>query len=157
MVLLDAGVIHLPVANLPQPDVPAKVNKAEQSQQAVPVRPKTVSPVVSHDKPTQKKPVKHHAEESPQPVTEPVICDQSKARAVRKKAQEIAVITEQGGVLSVTLGKDWAYYSPGIKRSFVERFVASDTCLRGSPRSIIFYFRGEQVASTDIHGGIEFK
>lgn len=157
IVLLDAGVIHLPAVNLSQTDEPAKIDRIENSQPAVPPQPKKEKSRVSRARPAKDIPAKPPAAELPQTVAEPIICDQNDARAVRKKAQELSVITEQGGVLVVTLGKDWAYYTPGIKRSFIERFTASDTCLQGGPRSIVFYFRGKQVAIADIHGAIELK
>lgn len=156
MVFIDIGVIRLPAPVAPQSDTGADAAKPEGSEgvtrQVVKSVSRTVAKIVAKDKSTA-----GSGETSTKAVTEPVICDQAKALAVRKKAQEIAVIVEQGKVLNVTLGKEWAYYTPGIRRSFVERFAASDTCLHGGARQIRFYFRGEQVASTDAHGAIELK
>jgi hypothetical protein len=154
MVLIDMGMIQLPEFTAPRPGIKThETEKAPQHQQsemkAATRKPPTAKP---HDKP-----VDIISSSIPQAVTEPVRCDRTNALAVRKKAQEMSVISEQGTILNVTLGKDWAYYTPGIRRSFIERFTASDTCLHGSPRTIHFYYRGKEVAVTDTHGAIVMK
>jgi len=156
MVLFDVGGIRLPAPEAPQSEVKGDADTQASSGPVTRKVVKSVSKALSRAVSKEKGPA-HSTSSATKPVTEPVICDQVEAMAVRKKAQEIAVIVEQGQLLSVTLGEAWAYYTPGIRQSFVARFAASDTCLRGSPREIRFFFRGEQVAATDVHGGIELK
>jgi len=152
MVLIDTNVIPLPQIagersgenkknETPNKAKPTLHNKERQVTIAAP----------------KKKPLVQNKKSDVKAIAEPLICDKREALAVRKKAQEIAVITEQGKVLTVTLGEGWAYYTPGIRQSFVERFFASDTCLHGRPREIRFYFRGDEVASTDTRGAIVLK
>jgi hypothetical protein len=86
-----------------------------------------------------------------------MLCDREEARAIRDKAREIAVFSERDDVLHVLLGEAWAYYSPGIRRSFVERIAAADTCLQGRGRNIRFFFKGEEVAGSDPYGSVELK
>lgn len=155
MVLIDANVIDLPQPET-KPQEAGKTSEAQKPRKSV-VRPKAPYAHRTTAKRTpRKKPVAEQSE-AERFSTEPVICDKEEAIAVRKKAQEIAVIMAQGKELNITLGDAWAYYTPGIRRSFVERFAASDTCLHGMPRPIHFFYHGEEVASTDIHGGVELK
>lgn len=155
MVLINANVIDLPQPES-KPVEAGKTGETQKPRKSV-VRSKAPSASRSTAKSTPRKEPVAEQPEADKFSTEPVICDRKEAIAVRKKAQEIAVIMVQGKELNITLGDAWAYYSPGIRRSFVERFAASDTCLHGIPRPIHFFYHGEEVASTDIHGGVELK
>jgi len=156
MVLIDMGTIPLP-----QPG-PRKTLSSAQSEPAKPHKPVKQAKITSGNRRAVKstiptRPVADKPLASDKVISESVLCDRDAALAVRKKAQEIALLIEQGKVLNVTLGEGWAYYSPGLRRSFVERFSAADTCLNGAPRQIHFFFHGEEVASSDIHGGVGLK
>lgn len=87
--------------------------------------------------------------------TEPLICDQEMAKKIRAKAREIAEISEAPGVLSVRLRKQWAYYSPGIRESFLQAFAESDACLQGHSREIRFFYQGEQIAISRALKGLQ--
>lgn len=88
---------------------------------------------------------------------EPMLCDRKAAQAVRDKARSLATISEQGGILMLRLGRDWEYYSPGHRRSFVQAFADADLCLQGQARAISFSFRGEKVATVSAEGAVEMK
>jgi hypothetical protein len=150
MVLLDAELITLPSLDITPERPVANKPAARESVDSAPKASTQTHPKTTTVQQSVAAPVPHVA-------NEPVICDQKKALAVRKSAREVAVIAEQGAVLSVTLNPEWAYYSAGIRRSFIERFVVSDTCLQGRSRVIHFYFRGERIAITDTFGGIDMK
>lgn len=112
-----------------------------------------------------------HAQPTPQPLTEPEIipalppapehepiaCNKKKAEAIRDKARELAEIVSYDNHLVVKLGKEWAYYSDSVKRSFVVKFIDSDTCLNGKSRAIEFSYQGKLYASADPERGVMFE
>ncbi|MCW9088502.1 MAG: zinc ribbon domain-containing protein [Gammaproteobacteria bacterium] len=75
-----------------------------------------------------------------------LVCNREMARKIRAKALEIAEISESDGVLNVRMRQQWAYYTPGIRRSFLEAFAESDACLEGGSRRIHFFYGGEMFA-----------
>lgn len=91
---------------------------------------------------------------APETLTEALLCDMEVARRVRLKAREIAEISESEGVLRVRLRRQWAYYSPGVRRSFFTAFAESDACLQGRTREIHFYYNGEKIAVSRAPGGL---
>lgn len=95
--------------------------------------------------------------EPKQAMSEPIDCNREKALAVRDKARSLAVFSEQPDHLQLRLGDDWAYYSAGHRRSFVEVFSKADRCLQGRWRDIRFTFRGEEVATLSAAGVVEMK
>lgn len=101
---------------------------------------------------TPSPPAVRRAKEGPE--YEPYYCDRAQAQAVREKAREIAEITVRSEEVTLHLGEEWAYYSEGLKASFVTKFTDSDTCLNGHPRQITFYYRGALVARVESEGGI---
>jgi len=88
---------------------------------------------------------------------EPIVCDRKAAQAVRDKARTLALFSEQGGELHLHLSGDWAYFSAGHRRSFVNAFAEADRCLAGRIRPIRFIFRGEAVALIDASGSVQMK
>lgn len=102
------------------------------------------------------------AEEPPLPATanptiEPMNCDRRAAEAVRDKARTLATITQRGETVQLNLTRQWEYYLPGHRRSFVETFAEADRCLHGRPRVIRFNFRGVEVARVSADGAIVMK
>lgn len=90
-------------------------------------------------------------------VVEPLKCDRAEAHAIRDKARTLALISEQGDELTLQLNENWAYYSPGLRRSFAVTFADADRCLSGRARVIHFSFRGEEVALVSREGALEMK
>jgi hypothetical protein len=90
-------------------------------------------------------------------VVAPMRCDRKAARQVQEKARELATLSVQGGGLLLQLGAGWEYYSPGLRRSFVETFAAADHCLLGDGRSIRFTFRGAEVAEVTAEGAVRMR
>lgn len=94
----------------------------------------------------------HEATPAAEPGTAPqggesmLDCDPEMAQRIRAKALEIAELQEAPGVLHVRLRKQWEYYTPGIRRSFLQAFAESDVCLEGRARLINFYYQGELIA-----------
>lgn len=84
--------------------------------------------------------------EPPADTDETLVCNREMARKIRAKALEIAEISESDGVLNVRMRQQWAYYTPGIRRSFLEAFAESDACLEGGSRRIHFFYDGEMFA-----------
>jgi hypothetical protein len=80
-------------------------------------------------------------------TTETFLCDTASAEKIRNKARSIAEISETAdGVLHVRLRQEWAYYTPGIRKSFLQTFAESDACILGHSRTIHFYYNGEEIA-----------
>lgn len=90
----------------------------------------------------------------PAATAAPVICNSEKAERVRRKALEIAELSESEGILQVRLRQPWAYYTPGIRQSFLEAFAESDACLAGHSREIQFYYRGKMIAIARVPEGL---
>jgi hypothetical protein len=90
-------------------------------------------------------------------VVAPMRCDRKAARQVQEKARELATLSVQGGGLLLQLGAGWEYYSPGVRRSFVETFAAADHCLLGDGRPIRFTFRGDEVAEVTAEGAVQMR
>jgi hypothetical protein len=84
-------------------------------------------------------------------------CNREAAQGVRDKASELAEISVQGGVLQLHLGSVWEFYTPGLRRSFVEAFAEADRCLQGDGRPIRFSFRGSEVAAVSAGGAVEMR
>lgn len=79
--------------------------------------------------------------------SETFLCDTDSAEKIRNKARSIAEIGESAdGALHVRLREQWAYYTPGIRKSFLQAFAESDTCILGHSRIIHFYYDGEEIA-----------
>jgi hypothetical protein len=124
----------------------------DMNQKSRPVAENHESPqTVTAERPAPPKPVPQAADRS----TEPLLCDQEMATKIRSKAREIAEISEASGVLNVRLRKQWAYYSPGIRESFLQAFAESDACLQGHSREIRFFYQGEQIAVSRALEGLE--
>ena len=85
---------------------------------------------------------------------EPMNCDHRAAEAVRDKARTLSTITQQGEIVQLNLTRQWEYYSPGHRHSFVEAFAEADRCLHGRPRVIRFSFRGVEVAVVSAEGAV---
>ena len=75
-----------------------------------------------------------------------LVCNPEAAQKIIAKAREIAEIDTADGVVNVRLRRQWAYYTPGIRRSFLEAFAESDACLEGGSRPIHFYYDGVKIA-----------
>ncbi len=88
---------------------------------------------------------------------EPMNCDHKAAEAVRDKARTLSTITQRAGTLQLTLTRQWEYFSPGHRQSFVETFAEADLCLYGRPRVIRFNYRGEAVAEVSAEGAVQMK
>jgi hypothetical protein len=87
----------------------------------------------------------------------PMQCNREAAQGVRDKAGELAQMRVQGGVLQLYLGGVWEFYTPGVRRSFVETFAEADRCLQGGGRPIRFSFRGSEVAAVSAEGAVEMR
>lgn len=90
-------------------------------------------------------------------IVAPMQCNREAAQAVHDKASELATLSLQGGVLQLYLGRAWEFYSPGLRRSFVETFAEADRCLQGVWRPMHFSFRGAEVATVSAEGAIEIR
>lgn len=88
---------------------------------------------------------------------EPINCDRHAAEAIRDKARTLATITQQGDVVRLNLTRQWDYFTPGHRQSFVETFAEADRCLHGRLRLIRFSYRGEEVAMVSAEGAVQMK
>lgn len=94
----------------------------------------------------------------PVETTETFLCNRGEAEKIRDKARSIAEITEtRDGALHVRMRKQWAYYTPGIRQSFLQAFAESDTCLLGHSRIIHFYYNGEEIAVSRPARGLKLE
>lgn len=90
--------------------------------------------------------------------TETFLCNTASAEKVRNKARSIAEISETAdGVLHVRLRQEWAYYTPGIRKSFLQAFAESDACILGHSRTIHFYYNGEEIAISKPAKGLKVE
>lgn len=87
-------------------------------------------------------------------ASEMLVCNPEVAQKILAKAGEIAVIQQVDGILNVRLRQQWAYYTPGIRRSFLEAFAESDACIEGGTRPIHFYYGGEKIAVSEPPQGL---
>lgn len=138
----------------------APVTLSEPATKKVPARVKA-KPKIKAASRKSPAPVPHsEVEATPPPaeaVVEPIECDRAEARAVRDKARTLALISNKGDELILQLNENWAYYSAGLRRSFVATFADADRCLSGRARTMRFYFRGEEVAVVTKSGAIEMR
>ncbi len=92
------------------------------------------------------------------PLTfQPRLCDRKAAEAVVQRARTLASISDSGEAVELNLSSEWEYYSPALRRSFVEAFSGADHCLQGRYRSLRLLYRGEEVARVGSAGKIEMK
>lgn len=87
-------------------------------------------------------------------ASELLVCNPEAAQKILAKAREIAEIHQADGVLNVRLRRQWAYYTPGIRRSFLQAFAESDACVEGGTRPIHFYYEGVKVAVSEPSQGL---
>lgn len=90
-------------------------------------------------------------------IIEPLHCDHATAEKVWERALSIASISEQDGVMRLAMTRQWEYYSPGHRRSFVETFSESVRCLRGQYRELRFYYQGVPVAQVSAEGLVQMN
>lgn len=84
-------------------------------------------------------------------------CDHEAAQRVWDKALSLASISEQGGVIQLAMTREWEFYSPGHRRSFVETFSEAVRCLQGHYRELLFRYHGDAVAHVTDKGAVKMN
>ncbi len=142
-----------------QPATPAKSAQLEPRPYSAPKAAKTTDKPVVGKQTTSGKAGSKPAEDETmqQPTIAPLRCDRKAAMQVRERARSLASISEQENRVQLVLTRDWAYYSPGHRRGFVEAFSEADRCLHGQFRELHFLYQGHEVATVSNVGAIRMK
>ena len=148
------GLMLLLLQRGPVVEAPRPAQKPQVKEAAAPTKPpKKAEPRRVTPPPKPLPPVQQAAPSQYQPLE----CDRKSAEAVLERARSLAATSDSGDGVLLSLSSEWEYYSPGLRRSFVEAFSEADRCLQGRYRPLSLRYRGELVAEVGADGSIEMK